>query len=66
VDQLAPNFRGYWQPGEEHYFKRMTIDQLLATFEPVLGEFWRESQQSKRKGEFVESLKQAFDEDYPV
>jgi len=66
VDQLAPDFRGYWQPSEEHYFKRMTIDQLLATFGPVLGEFWVESQQGKRKGEVIESLKQAFGEDYPA
>ena len=66
VDQLAPDFRGYWQPSEEHYFKRMTIDQLLATFGPVLGEFWVESQQGKRKGEVIESLKQAFREDYPA
>jgi ParB family chromosome partitioning protein len=66
VDQLAPDFRGYWQPREEHYFKRMTIDQLLATFGPVLGELWVESQQGKRKGEVIESLKQAFGEDYPA
>ena len=66
VDQLAPDFRGYWQPREEHFFKRMTIDQLLATFGPVLGDFWVESQQGKRKGEVIESLKQAFGEDYPV
>jgi ParB family chromosome partitioning protein len=44
----------------------MTIDQLLATFGPVLGEFWVESQQGKRKGEVIESLKQAFGEDYPA
>ena len=66
VDQLAPDFRGYWQPSEEHYFKRMTIEQLLVTFGPVLGEFWVDSQQRKRKGEVVESLKQAFGEVYPA
>jgi ParB family chromosome partitioning protein len=66
VDQLAPDFPGYWQPSEEHYFKRMTIDQLLVTFGPVLGEFWVESQLGKRKGEVIESLKQAFNEDYPT
>lgn len=66
VDQLAPDFRRYWQPGEAHYFKRMTIDQLLVTFGPVLGEFWVESQQGKRKGEVIASLKQAFAEEYPA
>ncbi|WP_123035791.1 ParB/RepB/Spo0J family partition protein [Haliea alexandrii] len=64
VDQLAPGFREHWQPTGEYYFKRMTMDQLRDTFGPVLGDFWAESQQGKRKGEVIESLQQAFAEDY--
>lgn len=66
VDELAPAFRAFWQPTEAQYFKRLTTGQLLESFAPVLGEFWAESQQGKRKGDVIESLKQAFAEDLPA
>jgi ParB family chromosome partitioning protein len=54
------NVAGYWRPGKESYFHRITRDQLLAITREVLGDAWAAASSNEKKSLLVEQLDRAF------
>ncbi|HLJ95423.1 MAG TPA: ParB/RepB/Spo0J family partition protein [Gemmataceae bacterium] len=54
------NVAGYWRPGKESYFRRITREQLLAIVREVLGDTWAAASSNEKKSVLVEQLDRAF------
>ncbi len=51
---------GYWRPGKDSFFGRITREQLLALGRDTLGEPWAQSRANDKKALLVEQLDRAF------
>jgi len=53
---------GYWRPGKDSFFARITREQLLAIARDTLGDQWAQARSRDKKASLVEQMDRAFAE----
>ena len=60
LDLTGGNMAGYWRPGKDSFFARITREQLLTVARDILGETWAGSRTSDKKALLADQLDRAF------